>query len=725
VKAHDLRGLSAAVTLWLIILVGVTGFYFTSSGHEILVQGSESWGAAIRILLAQILLVFAANRHLDDRGQFPGARLVTTLLTSTPLVLVGIVYWASAGEFRQGPHALLNRFGWLYALGFLAVLVGLTAFRRPHAPGKPRSVGFFDGAVFVAFAITAFFPASMGALMGVALSIAVSGCFVLSLSRMLAQLRNRFRTAKTLRGRVAYAALEFAPPILLVWFVIGLAFNTHEARNFEHDEETVQDYGRWQMTLDHSIDYWYAQHKDADGVAPMVVVETAGGGLRAAYWTSAVLFTLDRVTGFREHLFAISAVSGGSLGATLYRAAIAANRPPGSLSSESYQRFYDHDFLGPLTAGWFYSDLSSTFLPIGLFPDRAEALERSWENAWRTEWRSPEFSQEFRKLWPPLPKVYKSGDELPMNRWPSLILNGSSLDQGNVLVTSDLKNFSFGNETLPRVEDVAPLRFPTSTAVDNSARFPVLGPPGMILFGKGTLQSFLRVIGLGIPIDKASNALQDIVVDGGYVDNFGAYTMAEILDHVKHFNCFVYRRTLLIDKTAPVDTTGCDSYERSDLSPGIVPIVIQITSDPGLLRSSMQPNECLDAPAGWKLEPLGIRTSHDAAPYTEVEAPAIAMDQMRQRNGIVFASALADRKDIAAYFHYGIGPPYPVSGVLERTEPPPSLNWTLSQDSKNQLEAFLAQCDHLQVQELAIIIKDPHQAAASTLRRRRLAYHLR
>jgi hypothetical protein len=184
----------------------------------------------------------------------------------------------------------------------------------------------------------------------------------------------------------------------------------------------------------------------------------------------------------------------------------------------------------------------------------------------------------------------------------------------------------------------------------------------------------------------------------------------------------LYRRSLLVDKTAAVNTTGCESYERSDLSPGIAPIVIQITSDPSLLRSSMQPNECLDAPAGWKLEPLGIRTAHDAAPFVEVAAPAIAMDQMRQRNGIVFASALADRSDIAAYFHFGIGPPYPVSGVLERTEPPPSLNWTLSQHSMNQLDSFLTQCNHLQAQELAILVKDPHQAAASTLRRKRLAH---
>ena len=63
-KAEDLRSLSSAVSLWLIVLVCATAFYFTSSGHEILVQASESWSAAIRVLLAQAVLVEPGNANL-------------------------------------------------------------------------------------------------------------------------------------------------------------------------------------------------------------------------------------------------------------------------------------------------------------------------------------------------------------------------------------------------------------------------------------------------------------------------------------------------------------------------------------------------------------------------------------------------------------------------------------------------------------------------------------
>src|SRR5262249_6338900 len=78
---------------------------------------------------------------------------------------------------------------------------------------------------------------------------------------------------------------------------------------------------------------WYAQaerayhalHPQTEPV-PMLIVATAGGGIRAAYWTATVLETLDKDLGvppsgnshpghtdnlMRNLLFAISGVSGG------------------------------------------------------------------------------------------------------------------------------------------------------------------------------------------------------------------------------------------------------------------------------------------------------------------------------------------------------------------------------------------------------------------------------
>jgi hypothetical protein len=74
---------------------------------------------------------------------------------------------------------------------------------------------------------------------------------------------------------------------------------------------------------------WYTQAKAAydrvhgEGPVPMLV---AGGGIRAAYWTATVLEQLEMELkgqgGVRPYLFAISGVSGGSVGAAAFEAAL-------------------------------------------------------------------------------------------------------------------------------------------------------------------------------------------------------------------------------------------------------------------------------------------------------------------------------------------------------------------------------------------------------------------
>ena len=63
---------------------------------------------------------------------------------------------------------------------------------------------------------------------------------------------------------------------------------------------------------------------DAGETHPLYIVATEGGGIRAAYWTAAVLGEIqDKNPNFAAHLFAISGVSGGSLGAAVFEALLA------------------------------------------------------------------------------------------------------------------------------------------------------------------------------------------------------------------------------------------------------------------------------------------------------------------------------------------------------------------------------------------------------------------
>jgi heme exporter protein D len=118
---------------------------------------------------------------------------------------------------------------------------------------------------------------------------------------------------------------------------------------------------------------WYAQAKAAyarshgnkmpDGEElPMLIVATAGGGIRAAYWTAAVLETIESELGaqggMRPYLFAISGVSGGSVGATAFDAALTIRDESqcraGADGCPSATSFLTEDFLAPALASWIF-----------------------------------------------------------------------------------------------------------------------------------------------------------------------------------------------------------------------------------------------------------------------------------------------------------------------------------------------------------------------------------
>jgi len=92
---------------------------------------------------------------------------------------------------------------------------------------------------------------------------------------------------------------------------------------------------------------------------PMQIVAAEGGGLRAAYWTAAVLKRLDDGTNgaFTRSVFAISSVSGGSLGAVAYYGArTPADATLSKQSSEALRTFVGDDHLSALVAGLLYTN---------------------------------------------------------------------------------------------------------------------------------------------------------------------------------------------------------------------------------------------------------------------------------------------------------------------------------------------------------------------------------
>jgi hypothetical protein len=234
-------------------------------------------------------------------------------------------------------------------------------------------------------------------------------------------------------------------------------------------------------------------------------VAAEGGGIRAAYWTAKVLAGLtDDDPTFPDRLFAVSSVSGGSLGAAVFDALLAERQagriPPGATTLEDQAKgVLGEDFLSPILAAMLFPDAFVHFIPFSAAitsADRARALEGSWEASWRAHVGSDRFALGFGAL-------FEGGGRLP-----HLLLNATCVESGQRWVVSDL-------QLAPAVGDVGDARdllgadVPLSTAAHLSARFPYLSPGGLVS---------------GAP-DRCSH-----LVDGGYFENSGTATLLDLME---------------------------------------------------------------------------------------------------------------------------------------------------------------------------------------------------
>jgi hypothetical protein len=215
----------------------------------------------------------------------------------------------------------------------------------------------------------------------------------------------------------------------------------------------------------------------------------------------------DESPQFVHQLGGISGVSGGSIGATVFatlaerESLMGAKRDCGKGSIGPYectgQTVLSQDFLAPPVASLLFPDLMQRFAPVG-FPDRAQALEQSWERAWAEAGFSTDLwgDRTFRSLW--------AGPRFV----PALLLNATHVESGKRVIASHIdiggspgvfRDAYDLYRLLPRGEELRP-----STAAHNSARFTYLSPAGTLPDGTH-------------------------LVDGGYFENFGAVAARELL----------------------------------------------------------------------------------------------------------------------------------------------------------------------------------------------------
>ncbi|HEY8033473.1 MAG TPA: hypothetical protein VIF02_14170 [Methylocella sp.] len=345
------------------------------------------------------------------------------------------------------------------------------------------------------------------------------------------------------------------------------------------------------MTVQQAAEAWYEQAQTAHNShpgepLPILIVATAGGGIRAAYWTATVLEKLqkDLATtdgGLSPYLFAISGVSGGSVGAVAYEAALAA-REEGAVPSPQATEFLAEDFLAPALATWIFVDAPSNILPDFGQGDRGVALEQSFEHASKGM-----LSRPFLSFFPDSGAAAK--------RWrPILLLNGTHEETGKRIIAGHVKIER--DVFLDSLDELHVLGkdVRASTAAHNSARFTYVSPAG----------------NLG---DKNGS-----VIDGGYFENYGALSALELARAA---------RVALKNK-----------------SPGVRLVILMISSDPGLdktrtlvrIKETEKGGKCLLSTAEREsLPPPSNNASTAPQKNTSDQANYLSLDRVQVENAYI------------------------------------------------------------------------------------------
>jgi hypothetical protein len=446
--------------------------------------------AGREVLAARALVVAAVPLALASLA----ARLAVTPSTGVLeasaaglMVVLAALSVASYQERGRLARRYAGRPGWIVLLSATAV----TAVLAVWGAAWPVTFGFVLGSMLSFVAV-------------VAVIAVLAGWLVLAGNRLPA------------RGAFAAAGFRRVPVLLVVVAVVFVASRLDPAPAY-HDVRTAaaptavpadrtvalgEAFERWADTVERPAAGTATQRTPV----PLVLVATAGGGIKAAYWTTLVLGCLQEgVTAGprcpageaipRANLFLASGISGGSLGLAVDRAR---HTPAGGEApAPSYRDVLDvglaADFLAPDVAALVLRDGPSAALHTTAWTDRAAVLEDAWARAFiEAGGRGPGLDEPF---------LAGSTTDGRTPRFPLLLLNSATIEdrcrlavspvelsppaEGRSCVADPFRSGARPDAVLGRTKPITDFVCPgedlrLSTAALLSARFPFVSPYGQL-----------------------------------------------------------------------------------------------------------------------------------------------------------------------------------------------------------------------------------------------------
>lgn len=537
-----------------------------SSLWAFLIAGRPIWTAMICGVVTVALLglgsvhLLALERHRESeppgRLRYILAGTLMVLVASAPVlgILVGLdnareeIPRIEQSETAAELHTTVANYRW-FTLGFLAATVALFAagwllLRRrleKFADLVFSPAGFlFGAAAIILFALAIVrSPTTLPWALGTQALVFI---FLAALAFVLTCFSRAYRlTGIPVTVLVLGAAFLFS----------NMGWNDNhkvEHKVCERGPDERQGFYEW-LTQRRDLAFYEKKGKPY----PVYMVAAEGGGIYAGYHVSSFLARMQATCPrFGQHVFAISSVSGGSLGAAVFAAH--ANRGIGDAKNEpepAYEceneimqegeivegvsEFFRRDFLAPLVAATLFPDMLQRLIPypIPAF-DRARGLERAFIDArstfWTSDGKSNPFEDSINALWD------------PSGATPALFLNTTSVEMGARVTIGPLTSASTptalhissllcrGAERI----DVA-----LASAVSLSARFPILTPAGWFQRDEASEKQCgepprLKAKREGAPSGAKRDRLY--LVDGGYFENSGLETMLEMAARFRAMN---------------------------------------------------------------------------------------------------------------------------------------------------------------------------------------------
>jgi hypothetical protein len=380
---------------------------------------------------------------------------------------------------------------------------------------------------------------------------------------------------------IAALSHRWSTPLLLIAALIGGGLNLYfhhynDVRWVSAPKPSTAVGATQQISFAQAVERWKRANCKPDCPRP-ILIAGAGGASRAGFFTASVVGAMidtgrsDPAMGdVRSRIFALSTVSGSSVGAVVMRAAWldalesgdlatppcteATNgawfgsrrarsprrtQQPNATSSwrDCFQQLLAGDFLSPVMVGLAYRDsfpLGNPFSRGAAWYDRTVLLERAFERRYYdvTKRGAPTCTDEVQNG---LCRRFGYHPDVAGNWIPLLFINGTSVSTGRRIVASDARigcKDTDGGLFLNLAYDYRELRDPQSR--DGTAPCP--GKSGtrtyasydLTLSTAATMSARFPVISTQGIIRDVDDGFVDSIVDGGYFENGGLATLADI-----------------------------------------------------------------------------------------------------------------------------------------------------------------------------------------------------